>query len=484
NGLKQESAYDAAGRLAHQVLQGTGGRLAERRYGYDAAGQLERIADLRRGTLSYAYDPVGRLTRAQSSLGVETFAFDPAGNLLKTTERDDHGLDAGNRQPALLDNLLKDYAGTHYAYDERGNLCERTTHGTKTVFGWDSFNRMVSARTQEMDARYVYDALGRRIAKVTEPQLHAHPMAGSSYAQMERQRLKQAHGYGLTLYGWDGDTLAYETAWEQRTTTHYVYEPGSFTPLLQASGPMAGEDNGPPRLASVAYYHCDQIGTPQELSDGTGALAWSAHYRAWGEAKEAIGEAARKAGIRNPIRFAGQYFDAETGLHYNRHRYYDPSSGRFVSKDPIGLAGGINVYQYTSNPVQWVDPFGLAPRPPSPVALADGVGATPAELAASVGGPTAGSRVGISDCRQGLIEEANKKANGVYRCWRCGHTSTNPADMHVGHRNVPVSKGGNLSPENTALEGAACNLSAGNRGAPSLGMSCAERGSCGAPYGR
>ncbi|QVN23348.1 RHS repeat-associated core domain-containing protein [Burkholderia pyrrocinia] len=360
NGLKQESAYDAAGRLAHQLLQGTGGRLAERRYGYDAAGQLERIADLRRGTLSYAYDPVGRLTRAQSSLGVETFAFDPAGNLLKTTERDDHGLDAGNRQPALLDNLLKDYAGTHYAYDEQGNLRERTTHGTKTVFGWDSFNRMVSARTQEMDARYVYDALGRRIAKVTEPQLHAHPMAGSSYAQMERQRLKQAHGYGLTLYGWDGDTLAYETAWEQRTTTHYVYEPGGFTPLLQASGPMAGEDNGPPRLASVAYYHCDQIGTPQELSDGTGALAWSAHYRAWGEAKEAISEAARKAGIRNPIRFAGQYFDAETGLHYNRHRYYDPQTGRFISKDPIGLQGGLNVYQYAPNPTAWIDPLGLA----------------------------------------------------------------------------------------------------------------------------
>ncbi|WP_244136476.1 RHS repeat-associated core domain-containing protein [Burkholderia sp. BCC0405] len=292
-------------------------------------------------------------------MGVETFAFDPAGNLLKTTERDDRGLDAVNRQPALLDNLLKDYAGTHYAYDERGNLCERTTHSTKTVFGWDSFNRMVSARTQEMDARYVYDALGRRIAKVTEPRLRAHPMAGSSYAQMERQRLKQAHGYGLTLYGWDGDTLAYETAWEQRMTTHYVYEPGSFTPLLQESGPMAGGDKVPPRLTSVAYYHCDQIGTPQELSDGTGALAWSAHYRAWGEAKEAIGEAARKAGIRNPIRFAGQYFDAETGLHYNRHRYYDPGSGRFVSKDPIGLAGGINVYQYAPNPTGWVDPLGL-----------------------------------------------------------------------------------------------------------------------------
>ncbi len=73
-----------------------------------------------------------------------------------------------------------------------------------------------------------------------------------------------------------------------------------------------------------------------------------------------ISEAARKAGITNPLRFAGQYFDRETGLHYNQHRYYDPTSGRFVSKDPIGLAGGINVWQYAPNPVGWIDPLGLA----------------------------------------------------------------------------------------------------------------------------
>ncbi|WP_230961485.1 RHS repeat-associated core domain-containing protein, partial [Burkholderia stagnalis] len=92
--------------------------------------------------------------------------------------------------------------------------------------------------------------------------------------------------------------------------------------------------------------------------------AWSARYKAWGEAREVIGEAARKAGIENPLRFAGQYFDRETGLHYNRHRYYDPGSGRFISKDPIGLAGGINVYQYAPNPMLWIDPLGLAKRGP------------------------------------------------------------------------------------------------------------------------
>ncbi|MBU9343764.1 RHS domain-containing protein [Burkholderia multivorans] len=117
------------------------------------------------------------------------------------------------------------------------------------------------------------------------------------------------------------------------------------------------------QLAAIAYYHCDQIGTPQELSDEAGEVAWSARYKAWGEAKEVISEAARKAGIRNPLRFQGQYFDHETGLHYSRYRYYDPRTGRFVSKDPIGLQGGLNVYQYAPNPVEWVDPFGLAKVP-------------------------------------------------------------------------------------------------------------------------
>src|SRR5690606_7693453 len=65
--------------------------------------------------------------------------------------------------------------------------------------------------------------------------------------------------------------------------------------------------------------------------------------------------------IEQPLRFQGQYHDSETGLHYNRYRYYDPDIGRFISQDPIGLLGGINLYQYAPNPVGWVDPFGLCP---------------------------------------------------------------------------------------------------------------------------
>ncbi|WP_315855625.1 RHS repeat-associated core domain-containing protein [Burkholderia contaminans] len=78
-----------------------------------------------------------------------------------------------------------------------------------------------------------------------------------------------------------------------------------------------------------------------------------------------IARASKAAGIvaRNSLRFQGQQADEESGLAYNRYRYYDPNSGRFVSKDPIGLAGGINVYQYAPNPVSWIDPLGLARCP-------------------------------------------------------------------------------------------------------------------------
>jgi hypothetical protein len=79
---------------------------------------------------------------------------------------------------------------------------------------------------------------------------------------------------------------------------------------------------------------------------------------------------------------------------------------------------------------------------------------------------------------------AENKPTGVFTCWRCQHTTTNPDDMHLGHKNVPTSKGGNLEDVNVDLEGASCNLSAGNSGYVKEGMSCVERGSCGAPYGR
>jgi RHS repeat-associated protein len=387
NGLSQRLTYDPAGRLLEQHVARTrpGATAAagiQRSYSYDKAGQLIGIGDSRRGNLSYRYDPVGRLLEANSRVGREVFAFDPAGNIAEpadaadTARADDPARRAVGK---LLDNLLKHYAGARYRYDERGNMTERMRDGRRTVFAWDGFNRMTAATGPDgVRTTFSYDALGRRVAKRS--------------------------GDATTLFGWDGDVLAFESRQstsavqegsEQGWSVHYIHEAGSFVPLVQVRQPRAmalsettdakalmeanggvydigkdplwnGEQRSVPRAfdkKEIAFYQCDHLGTPQELTDHEGRVAWSAQYKAWGEAREAISEAGRRAGFRNPIRFQGQYFDDETGLHYNRYRYYDPWSGRFISKDPIGLRGDVNVHLFAPSPVEWVDPMGLARLP-------------------------------------------------------------------------------------------------------------------------
>ncbi|WP_157374734.1 RHS repeat-associated core domain-containing protein, partial [Burkholderia ubonensis] len=307
--------------------------------------------------------------------GKERFAFDPASNIVdpghpetartatrSSAVRPESTLPA--EVPKVLGNLLKRYAGQRFEYDARGNLVHRLSPAGERHYDWDAFNRLRAARVEEASrrsaSRYYYDALGRRIAK-----------------EVDGER---------TTFGWDGDRLAYES--ETQGSTHYVYEADSFVPLAQyVSAPVVGIETParteadrytpeedplqrvPERVgeAHAFYYHCDQIGTPLLMTDELGDVVWEASYKAWGEAREVIARASKAAGItpRNLLRFQGQQVDEETGLHYNRYRYYDPDSGRFISKDPIGLQGGINVYQYAPNPVQWIDPLGLTNTFPS-----------------------------------------------------------------------------------------------------------------------
>ena len=411
NGLLQTMKYDPAGRLIEQQL----GIIAQasqkdrdfypdkyrpdvqagmqaailRRYRYDPSGQLTSLEDSRRGRVEYRYDPVGRLLAANSVLGHETFAFDPAGNIQAADIAQQEPMARYAPLPKLLDNLLKEYAGVSHRYDERGNLVERVRNGKRSEYEWDAFNRMTRATTWHGVTTFAYDPLGRRVAK------HSQVMEGTVFRETTR-----------TMYGWDGDTLALESSVHQgyaarERTVHYVYERDSFVPLVQASRSqalrlapttdvkalMAGNDgkydialdplwNGdfeqetePFGKDEIAFYQCDHLGTPQELTDCEGKVAWSAQYKAWGQAKQAISDAAYKAGIHNPIRFQGQYFDEETGLHYNRHRYYDPHAGRFISRDPIGLLGGLNLHQYAPNPTGWLDTLGLSRCPSNPATV-------------------------------------------------------------------------------------------------------------------
>jgi RHS repeat-associated protein len=107
--------------------------------------------------------------------------------------------------------------------------------------------------------------------------------------------------------------------------------------------------------ADYYFYQNDHLGTPQKMTAVNGAIVWSAKYNSFGEAQVLLSST-----VINNLRFAGQYFDNETGLHYNYHRHYDPNTGRYLTPDPIGLLGGINLFSYVlNNPINLTDPWGL-----------------------------------------------------------------------------------------------------------------------------
>ncbi|WP_212848512.1 RHS repeat-associated core domain-containing protein, partial [Acinetobacter baumannii] len=386
NGVSQEQQYDLAGRLKSQMmlsehengyqnqykrhnnaLEQTS-QLVQRLYQYDKTGELTAIRDTRRGNIAYKYDPVGRLLEASSKLGKETFNFDPASNILdsyhshkaqsysQTTEEKDYGY---NR---LVNNVVKEYLDQQYQYDAYGQLVRQKTSQGDLNLEWDVYGRLVRSRNSQYTAEYRYDALGRRIQKRSK-----HHHTG------QEQNI---------IYGWDGDTLAYEST--EELTKHYIYEKDSFVPMLQAvylspielhqtpdwsdrpynihRDPLWKTGKQGKEFDDVWFYHCDHLGTPQEMTDHTGAIIWKAEYKAWGDCKAEKAKSnffENSEIISNNIRFQGQYFDEETGLHYNRYRYYSPYVGRFISKDPIGLLGGNNVYAYAPNSTSWTDALGL-----------------------------------------------------------------------------------------------------------------------------
>ncbi|NWC87968.1 RHS domain-containing protein [Pseudomonas reactans] len=311
--------YDDQQRLhAHAVTQQQH-TLYQRHYDYDKAGNLTRLLDTRKGDHHYHYDPLNRLTRADHSQGEqERFGHDPAGNLLMQN-RPGPDIVAGNRLMIQGDH--------HYDYDAFGNLIRERRgkgHQLVTEYRYDCQHRLIGIKTPNgQTASYRYDPFGRRISKTVD---------------------------GITTeFFWQGDKLIAEHQTDRHRS--YLYEPDSFRPLALLEG-------FGPKETKPYHYQLDHLGTPQELTDTNGEIVWSAHYRAYGETSRLdIGK------IDNPLRFQGQYFDQESGLHYNRHRYYNPDIGRYLTQDPVKLAGGINAYQYVPNPTGWVDPLGLSRCP-------------------------------------------------------------------------------------------------------------------------
>ncbi|EHC1838180.1 rhs element protein RhsC, partial [Escherichia coli] len=396
--------------------------LSDRDYTWNDNGELIRISSPRQ-TRSYSYSTTGRLTGVHTTaanLDIRIpYATDPAGNRLPDPE-----LHPDSTLSMWPDNRIARDAHYLYRYDRYGRLTEKTdlipeggirTDDERTHrYHYDSQHRLVHyTRTQYaeplVESRYLYDPLGRRVAK--RVWRRERDLTG----WMSLSRKPQ-----VTWYGWDGDRLT--TIQNDRSRIQTIYQPGSFTPLIRvetATGELArtqrrsladalqqsgGEDGGsvvfPPvlvqmldRLESeilaarvseesrrwlascgltveqmqnqmdpvytparkIHLYHCDHRGLPLALISTEGTTAWYAEYDEWGN----------QLNEENPhqlqqlIRLPGQQYDEESGLYYNRHRYYDPLRGRYITQDPIGLKGGWNFYQYPLNPISNIDPLGL-----------------------------------------------------------------------------------------------------------------------------
>ncbi|HFU0953067.1 TPA: RHS repeat-associated core domain-containing protein, partial [Escherichia coli] len=416
------TAYTSAGQLQSQHLNSL---QYDRDYTWNDNGELIRISSPRQ-TRSYSYSDTGRLTGVHTTaanLDIRIpYATDPAGNRLPDPE-----LHPDSTLSMWPDNRIARDAHYLYRYDRHGRLTEKTdlipegvirTDDERTHrYHYDSQHRLVHyTRTQYaeplVESRYLYDPLGRRVAK----RVWRRERDLTGWMSLSRKP-------EVTWYGWDGDRLT--TIQNDRTRIQTVYQPGSFTPLIRvetATGELAktqrrsladalqqsgGEDGGsvvfPPvlvqmldRLESeiladrvseesrrwlascgltveqmqnqmdpvytparkIHLYHCDHRGLPLALVSTEGATEWYAEYDEWGNQLSED----NPHQLQQLIRLPGQQYDEESGLYYNRHRYYDPLQGRYITQDPIGLKGGWNFYQYPLNPVQYIDSMGLASK--------------------------------------------------------------------------------------------------------------------------
>jgi RHS repeat-associated protein len=335
------------------------GKLLDKEYRYNEQGLLAQRRDAWLGARRFTYDLAGRITANEgngppraTARSFDAFAFggtsgpqdeafhwDGASNMLPF----DRGLRVVSGETVV--NRVLRWGESVYEYDSHGRVTyKRPASGDRLFLTWNSEHQLVrSWSARGGDWTYHYDALGRRIAK---------------------QRHDGRRGTETIWFIWDGMRMVQEERARDCITT--IYEDAlSYVPLARVEQALRAATVRP---GQIFHFHKDVNGAPEELTTYDGRLAWRARYQTWGNlALEEWVPSPDPAAVLprqvQGLRFQGQYHDAETGLHYNTFRYYDPDIGRLVSQDPIGLAGGLNLYQYAPDPISWIDPWGLAGTP-------------------------------------------------------------------------------------------------------------------------
>ncbi|AUG78699.1 Rhs protein [Kitasatospora sp. MMS16-BH015] len=350
NHLTLTSVWDDRHRLTGQTLSTPSTVLQQRGYTYRADGNLVGVDDLLAGPRVFELDPADRITAVRAADWSETYAYDPVGNLTEADWPATRGTRASLGARTYLGTRLTTAGRIRYEHDAAGRTTLRQVTRLSRKpdswhYSWDGENRLAGVTTPDGTRwRYRYDPLGRRIAK---------QRMGADGATVEEQ----------TDFTWDGANLAEET-------TRAPHLPGPYTlswdhdglrPLAQtetlttATVTEDGQSEVERRFFAIVT---DLIGTPTELVDpATGVIAWRATSTVWGHTTWPTDST-----TYTPLRFPGQYFDPETRLHYNVHRYYDPETARYTSPDPLGLFPAPNPDTYVTNPHLRSDPLGLSPH--------------------------------------------------------------------------------------------------------------------------
>jgi len=302
-------------------------------YRYSGQGDLLDVWTLADGNVTYEYDTVGQLLERRPERGDgESFRFDPGGNMHEA------GPNAVPRKYAK--QRLVERGGVEYTWDGDGRLTQkvrRSPDGSsqRWVYNWSSKGTLKSVlRPDKTRVEFVYDAFFRRLAKRVVP-----------------ARKQDRAGAVSTRFVWDAASLVHEI----RSTKDIVSE---RTYCFDGAVPKAQRDvmvhKGVREEGPWLHYVNDLAGTPEELVDARGVVVARLKRSTWGK-----GAPDSASPATTNIRFQGQYEDEETGLSYNRHRYYDAETGRYISADPLGVAGGLNPFAYVPNPNGYVDPLGL-----------------------------------------------------------------------------------------------------------------------------
>lgn len=314
NGLVEQRAYDLQGRITSQEV----GSVYSRSYSYDLNGNLLSVGPSQEiAGATYSYDAMDRLEAESGLEGEQSYVYDENGNrqshtfeglLFDTTEEYGYTLDT---------NLMVSRDNSSIIYDESGNI---TNDGARQLV-YNQRGQISSLSGALGTTNYEYNVKNLRTQK------------------------NSANGQYLYHYDTQGRLIAESK--DGLTSREIIWI--DWQPIAQISGEQ------------ITFLTLDQNGSPRLGTDGTRSTVWAWDSDGFGSSDASLDVDGDGNEVNIINRFPGQYYDDESGLHYNWNRYYDPKTGRYLSSDPIGLKGGLNTFGYVNGrPLYFSDPTGLA----------------------------------------------------------------------------------------------------------------------------